>query len=548
MKEAPQSGWRQTPPLLALALLFGAVHLGTLGGSWRFDDPYILLFAQGLPNLHAAFVSPAVWQSFGIPFFTPMQTLAFQLDGLLFQHNAALFYLHHLAVLLGITLLTCLLVQRHFGRLAGFAAGLLFLLGAPTHIVSQQLMSRQYAEGLLYALLSLLCWLRWVRAQGQGARIASALFYLLAMLCKEIYAPLPLVLLALSAGTWPQRLLRMGPHAAVAAVYIVWRSWMLGTVVGGYFNHFSEYAQIGNSWFNLLGSFWGQGAYRLACLLMLLACLACVLRRYGRKGLGLVAAAALMLSLPFIAIQASAEPLQMRLAFLPWWACCVLLAVALAQYRVWISGSLALVLTLAMAALTAHAGLITRQAYSAMTDSYDVQSRFLASHDQSVGYVPSGLAAVDLFFQYGMAGLRQPAANGSPVNLPFAQAASALPVPTGVHAFDAACRCMRQLPPLAAKPPLEPAQAITASIERPMNQPGMQWQLATALPSSHWYLYFPKLNASLLITDKGRVGFALPPWVDTPVRVMLLTDSGAWAMTPEMRFPALGQRLQYPAP
>jgi hypothetical protein len=555
----PTAGKRWLTPLclLGLALVFAGVHHDALDGSWRFDDPYILLFAQGLPDWHSAFVHPATWQSFGIPFFTPMQTLAFQLDGWLFQTEPRLFYLHHLGVLLAITLLTFRLVQQHFGRLAGMSAGLLFLLGAPTFVISQQLMSRQYAEGLLYALLALACWLRWQRTGGRVAYTGTALFYLLAMLCKEIYAPLPLVLWALDGrGSWRQRLAHLALPTVTALVFLAWRGLMLGTLVGGYFNQFSQYGRMGQSWLALLDSFWGDGVYRWACLGAILASLLLLARRHRSRARWLLAASVAMLSLPFIAIPASPEPLQLRLAFLPWWACSLLLAVALGELaasrcwagrQLWLAPGLAATGLLTAAALTNHAAIRVRQAYAPMAQGYDTLSRHLASHGRDQAYIPSGLAAVDLFYQCGMAGLHKNGPAGTPLSLPFAQAASALGAPATIASFDVSCVCMRPQPRVATSTPADAAALISARIERTVGSSGMRWQLASPAASPSWYLYFPRLNASLLITAQGQIGFALPPWVDTPVRVLLRLPSGQWAMTPEMPFPGRGQSLSYPA-
>jgi hypothetical protein len=54
------------------------------------------------------------------------------------------------------------------------------------------------------------------------------------MAAKEVYVPLAFLLLTLPQGKWKHRLKYSAPHFVLLFLYIGWRFWMLGTLLGGY--------------------------------------------------------------------------------------------------------------------------------------------------------------------------------------------------------------------------------------------------------------------------------------------------------------------------
>jgi hypothetical protein len=82
----------------------------------------------------------------------------------------------------------------------------LFLTGAPTLYVSHEEMSGHYLYGLIFCILSIQCFLFHEKSHGGKYGTASALFYLLSVASKEIYVPLPFVLLIYPAESSQRRL------------------------------------------------------------------------------------------------------------------------------------------------------------------------------------------------------------------------------------------------------------------------------------------------------------------------------------------------------
>lgn len=218
--------------LLYLGLVFSFYGQAlTLG--WCCDDTQILLHA----SRHAPwrwFIEPDTWRAL-VPFsLTPWLSLSYRIDLALFGFNPAAFHAHHLVVLALCAWMIHRLVRPWAGEAAGAAGGLLFLAGVPAAQASQVLMVRHYLEGLLALLLTL--WL--VRRQSQAPRawrpVLIALSYAVAATAKEVFLPLGLVAWLWAAGPWQNRLRSTAPVWLLMALYVPWRGYMLGELLGGY--------------------------------------------------------------------------------------------------------------------------------------------------------------------------------------------------------------------------------------------------------------------------------------------------------------------------
>jgi hypothetical protein len=242
-----------------------------------------------------------------------------------------MFYAHHLLIIGLAALLTFILLYRHVGACWSGMASALFLSGAPVAIISQQIMTRHYATGLVFAILSVLFWLRAREGSMRIALILSAGFYLLAMLSKEIFAPLPLLLFFLQGGPLKSRIVATFPLVLCAVIFVLWRSAMLGKVIGGY-GGLDASRDLHASLMFLPQTFFGSGIWALAAGSVLLPVAAWVLYVSPHQA-PLILATLVTLLLPFLAIRASLHPVDLRFAFLPWWGGCVLLTLGLA--RIW---------------------------------------------------------------------------------------------------------------------------------------------------------------------------------------------------------------------
>ena len=214
---------------LALTVIFATtlgLYYPVLESWWLHDDPFILRHALRFP-VWQSFVDSERWRQFSPINLTPLLILSFAADARLFGLSPAAFYAHQLALLLAVGAMGYRLLQGYFSPLLATLIILLFLASAPVATVIQQLMTRHYLEGLLLALLAFWCYQRALHPRQDRWAWLGGLCYLLACTAKEIYAPLPaiLVLLPVAGPGWRIRCLM--PFALVAMGYAGWRLYML---------------------------------------------------------------------------------------------------------------------------------------------------------------------------------------------------------------------------------------------------------------------------------------------------------------------------------
>ncbi|WP_297326114.1 hypothetical protein [Nitrosomonas sp.] len=232
------SHWQNTltQPAIAsifLALLCLGLHHSVLSGGWRFDDGDHLNFAS----------TYAPWQYFLMPEITrlqsganltPWNTLFYDINLSLFGLNPTGFYMHQLMLIWLTSVATYFLLKLWIAPLWSLMGAVIFLVGAPTVHIANEIMTGHYASGLLFTVIALYAYVRAVREQRVSLALIGTLFYLLAVTCKEIYVPLIAILPFLPVGTLKDRLRFALPFSFVALAYIFWRLHVLGRLFGGY--------------------------------------------------------------------------------------------------------------------------------------------------------------------------------------------------------------------------------------------------------------------------------------------------------------------------
>lgn len=205
----------------------------TISGYWRWDDTAILLQLLKTP-VWKYFCISKVYQLLSCANFTPWVMLSYQGDLTLFGLNPTAFYLHHLLSLSFITVAGYYFLSLWVDKKFAFLGMILFTIGAPVATVMQQLMTRHYLEGLLFALLGLYCFVLFLRRGKYYYLIVGIVFYFLSITAKEIYVPLVCLLPWIPEQTMKDRLKAMIPFVIVVLFYVFWRQYMLGSLVGGY--------------------------------------------------------------------------------------------------------------------------------------------------------------------------------------------------------------------------------------------------------------------------------------------------------------------------
>lgn len=262
--------------LLLVAAAPFLVYSWTLPQWWiASDDPVLLAFAAEFSFLEYT-TNPDIWRLLTNSNLTPLVVWLYDLDMRLFGLEPEKFFIHNLATgsILGCAAY-CL--ARFFTRpwIAAFLILLFFLSPAFAHAI-HYLMLRHYLEGLVWALFCIFSFRYALVHKSPFAAFAGALFYLLAILHKEIYAPLVFILLFFPCPGISifssRRLYTLLPCLAAAALYPFYRYWMLGVWLGGYGTLFESGPGVLHGLMMAGSMIWPDSPWMLV-LLLIPACL-----------------------------------------------------------------------------------------------------------------------------------------------------------------------------------------------------------------------------------------------------------------------------------
>ena len=166
--------------------------------------------------------------------FVPFLLSSLKLDWQLFGWNTTAFRVHTiLAGALAATLIVWLM-RRWCSFPMACLCGAIFLFSSPTVGLIGWVASRHYLEGLVPCLVAVIAMFEYVKQPRWWLLAVALLCYFIACLFKEVYVPLPMVLVFMPGMKIRQRLRILACFFVVSAAYAVYRGFMLGTAVGGY--------------------------------------------------------------------------------------------------------------------------------------------------------------------------------------------------------------------------------------------------------------------------------------------------------------------------
>ncbi|MDP2990611.1 MAG: hypothetical protein Q8O57_08615, partial [Kiritimatiellota bacterium] len=241
-----KGNWRAGTLIAALALAAPAalaaatwmLYGSACSGWWHYDDAAHLWFVIRHDQIWQYFAMPEVSRALSeaslVPWAAMLYRLIYVFCGM--DHPGAAYAMQLLA-LFAAAWMTRVLLGLWVCAAWAWVGAFLFLLGAPVMHVAHELMTVHYVQGLFFALIAAYGFVRALRNLTWWPAVAGGFFYLLAVTAKEIYVPLPILLLFLPESTWKQRGLKALPFLIVLMAYLPWRWFMLGTLVGGYQAH-----------------------------------------------------------------------------------------------------------------------------------------------------------------------------------------------------------------------------------------------------------------------------------------------------------------------
>lgn len=318
--------------IVLLAAITYILHKSALSGFWRFDDGALLRFATML----------APWEYFFLPevtravsagvHVTPWNVFFYDVNLWLFGFNPKWFYAHQLVLLWLTSIASFFFLRLWIASTWALFGAILFLAGAPTVHIAHELMTGHYAEGLLFTIIALHAYVVAVRELRWRWALIGALFYLLAVSCKEVYVPLVGILLFLPTGQNLRTRFQFSlPFGLVALFYVFWRYQVLGHLVGGYRPANTGYdpVLILKTFGNIPSFLLGDNTLGKAALLIVAMLIAFNIWN-GRLNMKLLVVGATLLLLPLVPLTlfpgiVSAD----RYLFLIWWGVAVLIAILL---------------------------------------------------------------------------------------------------------------------------------------------------------------------------------------------------------------------------
>lgn len=315
-------------------LLVSILHHSALAGSWRWDDGMHLLHTTQY-SWSSLFTDPEVLRSVSGNQFTPWNLLLYYINVFFFGANASLYYAHHLISLFAAAVGVYVLLRQWLPAEHAWVAPALLLTGVPTFQMAQQLMVGHYIYGLIFVTTGMVLLIQALKRSETSRQtsfslaVASAFFYGLSCLCKEVYVPF-LIFWVVIPWTIKSRcqkaLAYCTPAFVTGLVYTVARIQLFRDTEGYYGGGIRSWdiANIIYSLINIPSTLFGDGIRGvLSSMLIAIA----IFAGFGRSAVSCIvgAAALLAISVPLIFL-ASNNPswdLHARYLWAPWIVICV---------------------------------------------------------------------------------------------------------------------------------------------------------------------------------------------------------------------------------
>ena len=236
--------------LLLPVILAAIIYFPCLKNGWWTVDDTIILNLTIENGWHKFFYKKEVWHQISSTNLTPWINLSYAIDWFLFGFNPKGFFYHHYFSFLLAIFLCELVIYRTLGLATALASLLLFVITIPAAMVASFLWLRHYVEGLLFAALAFLFFLKSYKKKSWYYSLLGAFFYFLACAAKEIYVPLILLIVFHPNSLSRENFRFKSSYLFVALIYILWRYYMLN------FNSLTIYSPnpsfVGSRFFYLL--------------------------------------------------------------------------------------------------------------------------------------------------------------------------------------------------------------------------------------------------------------------------------------------------------
>ena len=450
------SKWALVQSSLALCFVSVLLNISAIEGFWRWDDPALITHIRSYSVWQDLF-NPAAWKDVSPSNFTPWLTLSFRVDLTLVGLKPVFFYLHQVVAIGASAAALNVLLALWLPPPYALSSSLLFLFGTPALLVAQQLMTRHYIEGLFFCLISLFLFVVNLRQSSIVWQIISAICYFLAILSKEIFFPLFLILFSIPEKNIYQRVRSSAPHILIAFLYIFWRATMLGSIIGGYTDNSAllpkiDILEVLLSFSNFPNLVFGQYSIYVTAVYLYFMSVFIIRKPY----------LCFFLVILLVSILAPLAPLVRfpginiadRYLLLPWLvfsvSCGFIANSIFCRFQTpqtLILPRLAPLASLAIAGSAVLSSIETRRSVLATARQFDVVGSYLWNEDASTGYLPSSLISSSFWYVTDLNKLKQQVSpnQSSPLVIidPVFLDTEDIDNPERLMEYNETCQCMR---------------------------------------------------------------------------------------------------------
>ncbi len=210
---------------------------------WFMTDDSSCIYASKF-SIVRLFFDRETYLIFNKMFYTPLLPIFFKLDFVFFELNPKGYHIHNMLAAFFTALIGYKVYRFYLPRIEGWIGTFLFLLSYPVITNIGWITRKHYIWGTCFTLLSFYLFKKFEFLKKYPLFLASNVCYLIALLFKEAFAPLPGIILVLADGRLKDRILKSIPYFLILGVYLVLRFYIIGGI-GGYIGDKIEYNIVG---------------------------------------------------------------------------------------------------------------------------------------------------------------------------------------------------------------------------------------------------------------------------------------------------------------
>ena len=305
---------------ISLLIITFAIHGDALQMGFGRDDGGGLAKALRLSPADY-FLDPPTSAAVSGMSVSPWHVFVYDINIMLFGLNSYWHHFHLVSIVWLTAVATYMLLKLWLSTSWSVLGAILFIAGTPTLYISHEEMSGHYLYGLIFTIFSIYLFIHSERTNNFKLNCVSAFFYLLAVACKEIYVPLPLILISYQVTNIKRRLQMTLIHWVILICYAIWRYNAFGGSLIGPKGIGPDLVSAGNSFLTVPNLLFGSSIFSSTAAAILTILLIINIR--GRQWLFAISIIAVLLTPLFPVSVNPGFSAPDRLLYLIWWAICV---------------------------------------------------------------------------------------------------------------------------------------------------------------------------------------------------------------------------------